>query len=124
MFAAGIVLAIGCGKKDPIDKAIAGLEEWKTKMCACTDKACVDKVHEDYKKWENDTLEPAMKGIDEKSVDKAKMEKGDKLDRERKDCRRKFDEPAGGAEGAPPPAGDPPAAGETPPAGGEAPAKP
>jgi hypothetical protein len=123
MFAAGVLLAIGCGKKDPVDKAIAGLEDWKNKMCACKDKACVDKVHEDYKKWENDTLEPMMKGLDEKNIDKGKMEKGDKLDQERKECRRKFSEPA---EGAAPPAGDtPPPAGETPPPAGETPpAKP
>src|SRR5690606_4382060 len=56
MFAAGIVLAMGCGSNDPLDKAIAGLEDWKNKMCACKDKACVEKVQEDYKKWENDVL--------------------------------------------------------------------
>ena len=145
MFAVGIALAIGCGKKDPVDEVIAGLEKWKTTMCACKDKACADKVHEDYKKWENDVLEPKMKGMDEKSIDKSKMcackdkacadkvheeykkwendvlepslkgmdeksmdkgkmEKADKADDARKDCRRKFDapEPAPGGEAAPP----------------------
>ncbi|HUS27747.1 MAG TPA: hypothetical protein VMZ53_04545 [Kofleriaceae bacterium] len=93
MFACGIVLAIGCGSKDPVDKAIAGLEDWKAKMCACKDKACADKVHEDYKKWENDVMEKSLKDVDKKSVSKDKMEKFDKLDDARKDCRRKFNEP-------------------------------
>jgi len=105
MFAVGIALAIGCGKKDPVDEVINGLSSWKDKMCACKDKACADKVHEDYKKWENDVLEPKMKGMDEKKIDKSKMEKGDKLDDERKACRRKFNEPEGGA--APPAAPTP-----------------
>jgi hypothetical protein len=113
MFVATMVLAIGCKKKDPVDEVIAGLEDWKNKMCACKDKACVEKTHEDYKKWEDTVLEPKMKGMDEKKIDKAKMEKGDKLDDERKECRRKFRD----AE----PAAAPPAGGEAPPAGGEPP---
>lgn len=104
MFAVGIALAIGCGKKEPIDEAIGGLSDWKNKMCACKDKACADKVHDDYKKWENDVMEPKMKGIDEKSIDKSKMEKAEKLDDERKDCRRKFNEAPAAPAGETPPA--------------------
>lgn len=118
MFAVGVALAIGCGggKKDKLDEAVAGLESWKSKMCACKDKACVEKTHEDYKKWENDTLEPMMKGFDEKTADKGKMEKAEKLDDERKECRRKYRDEGGAAEGgAAAPAGDPAA-----PAGGSA----
>ena len=109
MFAAGIALAIGCGGNDPMDKAISGLTDWKKKMCECKDKACADKVHEDYKKWENDVLEPMFKGKKESDMPKDKMEKAEKLDDERKECRRKFNEPEGGAgagagaEGAPTP---------------------
>ena len=115
LFVCGIVFAIGCGKKSPIDDALKGLEEYKGKMCACKDKACADKVHDDYKKWENDVMEPKMKGIDPSKIDKSKMEKGDKLDKEMKDCRHKFDAPEA------PAGGEAPAA---PPAGGEAPAAP
>ena len=118
MFAVGIALAIGCGGNDPMDKAISGLSDWKSKMCACKDKACADKVHEDYKKWENDVLEPMFKGKKESDMPKDKMEKAEKLDDERKECRRKFRDAEMGAptptEGAPPagapPAGAPPAA--------------
>ncbi len=112
MLAVGVALAIGCGKKDPAGKLISGLEDWKNKMCACKDKACADKVHEDYKKWENDVLEPELKKIGEKNLSKETMEKGDKLDDARKECRRKFNEP----EAPPAPAGETPPAGDTPPA--------
>ncbi len=81
----------GCSK-DKLDEVTDGLDKWATKMCACTDKACADKTHDEYKKWENDVLEPMVKGMDEKSMDKSKMEKADGLDKKRKDCRRKFSE--------------------------------
>lgn len=106
LFATGLVFALGC-KKDPLDKAVEGLESWKSKMCACKDKACADKVHEEYKKWENDVLEPSIKGMDEKSMDKGKMEKADKADDERKACRRKFNEPEAPAGGETPPPATP-----------------
>lgn len=102
VFAVGVALAVGaCGSKDPLDKAMAGMEDWKTKMCACKDKACTEKVHEDYKKWENDVLEPMMKGKKESDMPKDKMDKAEKLDEARKECRRKFRD-----DGAAAPAGD------------------
>ena len=100
MFAVGIALAIGCGGNDPMDKAISGLEGWKKKMCECKDKACADKVHEDYKKWENDVLEPAMKGKKESDISKSLID----LDQERKDCRRKLRDAADSAGGSAAPA--------------------
>ena len=109
MFAVGVVMAFGCGSKDPLDKAISGLEDWKGKMCACKDKACADKVHEDYKKWENDVMEPMFKGKKESEMPKDKMAKAEKLDDGRKECRNKFREAEPAA-----PAGDPPAAPPTP----------
>jgi hypothetical protein len=87
----GFLALTGCSK-DKVDEAIDGLDKWATKMCACTDKACADKTHEDYKKWENDVLEPSMKGMKKEDIDSSKMEKGDALDKKRKDCRRKFNE--------------------------------
>lgn len=87
---AGLVLALsGCGKKDKLDGVISELEGWKSKMCACKDAACAEKVHEDYKKWE-DKMEKEMGDVDKDKIDKSKIEKIEKLDDERKDCRRKF----------------------------------
>jgi hypothetical protein len=91
-FVMGICLGMfGCSK-GKLDEVGEGLDSWATKMCACKDKACADKTHEDYKKWENDVLEPAVKGMKESDIDKGTMEKLDKLDDKRKDCRRKFNE--------------------------------
>jgi hypothetical protein len=80
--------ATACGNK--MDEVVDGLDSWATKMCACTDKACADKTHEDYKKWENDVLEPKMKGSKKEDIDKSTMEKAEAADKKRKECRRKF----------------------------------
>lgn len=91
-FLVGVFLALTGCSKDKVDEAIDGLDKWATKMCACADKECADKTHDEYKKWENDVLEPAMKGMKKEDIDKSKMEKGDALDKKRKECRRKFNE--------------------------------
>lgn len=72
----------------PLDVAIAGLANWKNKMCACTDIVCADKTHEEYKAWESNVLEPMFKGKKESDMPKDKMQTAEKLDDERKDCRR------------------------------------
>jgi hypothetical protein len=87
MVAFATLVGCGGGKLDKVEK---GLAEYKDKMCACKDKACTEKVQEEYKKWENDVLEPTVKGMNEKDIDKGTMEKLDKLDDGRKECRRKF----------------------------------
>lgn len=101
---AGLVLALGagCGKKDKLDKALADFEGWKAKMCACKDKACADKTHDDYKKWE-DEMEKTMKDVDKDKVDKAKLEKFETIEQGMKECRRKFREPEPAPGGEPPP---------------------
>lgn len=88
-FALAMVLGIGCGG-DKLDGFISELEGYKAKMCECKDKACTEKVFEDYKKWENDKFEPAMKGTKKEDVSKDKIEKFMTAERAMKDCRRKF----------------------------------
>jgi hypothetical protein len=98
MFVVAIAMATGCGG----DKIEKGLKDFKDRMCACKDLACADKVHEEYKKWENDVLEPAFKGKKEEDISKSLIA----LDKERKDCRRKLRdaaEPAGGGDAPPAP---------------------
>ena len=73
-----------------IDEALDGLEEFRTKMCACKDKPCADRINDQYKVWESDVLEPKLKGIDPSKIDRERMDRGDQLDRERKDCRAKL----------------------------------
>ncbi len=115
---AGLVLAFTACKKNKWDKALSDMEGYKDKMCACKDKACADDVHKQYKDWQKGMMAD-MK--DEKEPPKDVMDKGDKLEHDMKECRKKV---AGGDEMAPPP---PPAGGDTagsaaapPPAGGSA----
>lgn len=96
-----LVLAMaGCGKKDKLDQALSDFEGWKSKMCACKDAACAEKVHEDYKKWEGE-MEKTMKDVDKDKVDKSKMEKFESIEREMKDCRRKLRDGAAAPTPAP-----------------------
>lgn len=76
--------------KEPIDVAIRGLTEWKTTMCACTDAACADKAHEGYEDWEQNTIAPMFKDAKIEELPKDKVELAEKLDDERKACRRKL----------------------------------
>lgn len=96
VFVMSFVFALGCGGGGKVEQ---GLEDYKAKMCACKDLACADKVHEDYKKWENDVLEPEMKGKKKSDIPESLIT----LDKERKDCRRKLRDAAGpGSADAPP----------------------
>ena len=90
LLALSLVLAVGC-KKDPMDELISDLGGWKSKMCACSDKACTEKVHEDFKKYQ-EGMRDKFKGIDKDTVDKSKVEKIDSMEKEYKTCRRKYDE--------------------------------
>jgi hypothetical protein len=102
----GLLLAVGCGGGGG-----GGLEgemsKFKDKMCACDNKECADKVHEDYNAWAKGARE------EEKKLSKEEREKLKGMDREVKECRRKFrDEdkknaadPAGSAAAPAAPAG-------------------
>lgn len=105
-FALAVMLGFGCGG-DKMDGFIGDLEGYKSKMCACKDKDCTEKVFEEYKKWENEKLEPAMKGTKKEDVDKGKMTKFMAAKDGMKECRRKYRD---GDTGGAPPAGDPGAA--------------
>jgi hypothetical protein len=51
-FLAAMSLAsFGCKKKGGAGEAMAKMNDMTEKMCKCTDKACADKVNDDYKKW-------------------------------------------------------------------------
>jgi hypothetical protein len=57
----------GCKKKGGAGEAIAKVEEFSKKMCECKDKACGDKVNEEYTKWGQEMAKTA-KPEDAKSV--------------------------------------------------------
>ena len=82
------LLVSACGG-DKIDQALSKFEGFKDSMCACTDKVCTDKTHEEYKKWENE-MEKSFEGTDKDKIDKSKLEKFEVIEKEMKACRRKF----------------------------------
>jgi hypothetical protein len=47
----GAVIALSACSKSKIDQAIADTEDFKTRMCACKDKDCSDKVQTEFKEW-------------------------------------------------------------------------
>ncbi len=76
------------------DHALGELEQLKTKMCACADKACSDSVQADFKAWRRE-LKTRLIG---QRPDKVQDETGNTLDRELKACREKHE--AGSASGS------------------------
>ena len=68
-----VALALGptaCKKKG--GDAIAKMTEFKDQMCACKDKACADKVNEEYAKWAADAAKASGGGAQNMSADEAK----------------------------------------------------
>jgi len=88
-------LVVGCG--DKWDKAISELDGFKDKMCACKDKACTDGVKKDMEAWETKMKDTFKK--DEKPPEKL-IEKGDKIEKEMRECRKTVEKAAGAAAGA------------------------
>ncbi|MDB4954334.1 MAG: hypothetical protein JWO36_1903 [Myxococcales bacterium] len=103
MVVASLVFAFGCGKKG-MDGKLDELAGIKDKMCECKDKACTEKVHEDYITWKKGNSK------DEKP-NKDQMDKFEQLRAGMNLCRHKVEGDAGGADSAPPaPGATPPAA--------------
>jgi hypothetical protein len=102
---ASVLLGFGLGACGGGSELENKMKKSRDDMCACTDKACADKVQEEYKAWTTE----ARKG---KKPDEKTMEAMNKMDSEYKACRRKLRDAAdsGGAkEGAKEPAADKPA---------------
>ena len=92
----GTLLGCGGGKTDEFDKVLTELEGFKTKMCACTDKACVDKVQDDWRAYRK-TMRDKL-GKDSKPSE-AQDKRGRDLDEEMRACRKKYDADAGNGTG-------------------------
>ncbi len=93
MIAAGLMLGLGgltaCGGKDKFDEVLGELESFKTRMCECKDKACADKVQEDWRAYRK-TMKEKL-GKDTKPTE-AQDKKGRALDEDMRVCRKKYDE--------------------------------
>jgi hypothetical protein len=79
---------------DPYDGALVELDGWKTKMCACKDKACADKVQADYGTWQR-LLRTRITG----KPTKLQEIRANGVDAEIKECRKKAEAATPGAPG-------------------------
>jgi hypothetical protein len=90
-------LLVGCHGPDKFDDAVANIEGFKDRMCACQDKTCADTVQADWRAYEKklrETLGPD--GKPSKQQDKrARL-----LDEAIRVCRGKFDPPSDDAGSA------------------------
>lgn len=106
MIMAGFVFGLGaCGGGDKFDDVLNEMDKFKTKMCACTDQACTDKVQDEWREYRKGMKDKI--GKDSKPSE-AQDKRGRAIDEEMRTCRRKH-EKAEGAEPTTPPA-TPPAA--------------
>jgi len=100
-FAASLLVGLstlgGCGKKDKFDEVLGEMGSLKDKMCACTDKACVDKVQDEWKAYRKSMKDKI--GKDTKPSE-SQDKKGRELDDEMRKCRHKFDDAAGSGSAA------------------------
>ena len=111
LIATGVLFAFTACSKSKWDQAASAAEGFRDKMCACKDKACTEQVRKDEKDWQK-AHEDMFKDIkDPKDIPKDFMEKMDKVEKEERDCRHKFDAPD-----MAPPTGDTTAPPATPPA--------
>jgi hypothetical protein len=70
----GAVVALSACGKSKIDQAIADTEDFKTRMCACTDKDCADKVQAEFKEWRH-KLKDSISKDEAKSMPKETQKK-------------------------------------------------
>ena len=109
--AVALLTFAGCKKKGGgANEAMAKMSSVADEMCACKDKACADKVQDNYVKWGQEQAKKASG-----NTEAAKMTEEDT--KKYTDCMTKLmtPDPAAAAPPAAPPAD--PAAGGTPPAG-------
>jgi hypothetical protein len=70
----GAVVALSACSKSKIDQAIADTEDFKTRMCACADKDCADKVQTEFKEWRH-KLKDSISKEDAKNLPKETQKK-------------------------------------------------
>ena len=79
---------------DPVEAALVELDGFKTRMCACADKACSDKLQVEYATWQRN-----MRTKLSEKPNKLQEVRGNALDKEMKECRKKAETATRGAPG-------------------------
>jgi len=84
----------GSAAADPIATALRELDGFKTRMCACTDKACGDKLQLEIGVWQRNT----RTAMTEKP-NKLQEVRGNAIEKELKECRKKAEAATPGIPG-------------------------
>jgi hypothetical protein len=79
---------------DVIEAAIVQLDGFKTRMCACKDKACADGVQADYAQWQRNLRAKLVE-----KPNKLQQVRGEGLEKEMTECRTKAESGTAGAPG-------------------------
>jgi hypothetical protein len=80
--------------KDPVETALGELDAFKIRMCACTDKACGDKLQTEYAEWQRNLRTKMIE-----KPNKLQEVRGNALEKEMKECRKKAETATPGAAG-------------------------
>ena len=91
MMMAGLVFALGTtGCKDDFDKALSEAESLTSKMCACKDTACADKVREQR----SDMKKRFRSALEGKKPDEDQMKRAEAIDTKWRTCADKVENPS------------------------------
>jgi len=89
-----LVLALtSCKTKDKYDEVLDDLEGLASRMCACTDKTCGDKVQDDARAYKL-TIQDRIGRDSKAKPSDAQEAKGRAADDKMRACRKKLDPPA------------------------------
>jgi len=83
----------GCASKDKYDEVLGDLEAFETRMCACTDKACADKVQDDARAYRLTIADRIGRDTKDKPTE-AQDKRGRASEERMRACRKKLDAPA------------------------------
>jgi hypothetical protein len=79
---------------DPIELALTELDRFKARMCECKDKACGDKLQTEYAAWQRNLRTKMVE-----KPNKLQEVRGNALEKEMKECRKKAETGTPGAPG-------------------------
>lgn len=79
---------------DPVEAALVELDVFKVKMCGCPDKTCADKLQLEYATWQRN-----LRAKLTEKPNKLQELRGNSLEKELKECRKKAETATPGAPG-------------------------
>ncbi len=85
-----ILAAAGCGSKDAYDAVIDDLDALATRMCACVDTTCADKVQDEARAYRRTIQDKIGRDTKDRPTE-AQEARGRAADERLRACRKKLD---------------------------------